>query len=52
MMWRKSSHSGPDGNCLEVRGDLAALRDSKAPGVIMPVGRTAMSHFVASVRTR
>ena len=29
MTWRSSSYSGPDGNCVQVRGDLAALRDSK-----------------------
>lgn len=30
-MWRKSSKSNTGGNCVEVRGDLTALRDSKAP---------------------
>lgn len=30
-MWRKSSRSNT-GNCVEVRRDLAALRDSKQPG--------------------
>ncbi len=29
-MWRKSSRSDT-GNCVEVRRDLAALRDSKQP---------------------
>lgn len=29
--WRKASFSGQDTNCVEVRGDLAAVRDSKAP---------------------
>jgi hypothetical protein len=29
-MWRKSSKTD-SGNCVEVRGDLAALRDSKQP---------------------
>lgn len=28
-MWRRSSRSDHYGNCVEVRGDLAALRDSK-----------------------
>jgi hypothetical protein len=28
-MWRKSSKSNSDGTCVEVRHDLAALRDSK-----------------------
>ncbi|HEV7648580.1 MAG TPA: DUF397 domain-containing protein [Actinophytocola sp.] len=31
MEWRKSSFSGSGGNCVEVRQDLAALRDSKNP---------------------
>ncbi|HEX6357331.1 DUF397 domain-containing protein [Actinophytocola sp.] len=29
-MWRKSTKTNT-GNCVEVRGDLAALRDSKDP---------------------
>lgn len=31
-MWRKSSRSNTGGQCVEVRGDLVALRDSKSPG--------------------
>jgi hypothetical protein len=31
MDWRKSSFSGSGGNCVEVRQDLAAIRDSKNP---------------------
>ena len=30
-MWRKSSKSDTGGSCVEVRCDLAALRDSKQP---------------------
>lgn len=30
-MWRKSSRSAADTNCVEVRGDFRAFRDSKAP---------------------
>lgn len=29
--WRKSSRSADAGQCVEVRSDLAALRDSKDP---------------------
>jgi Domain of unknown function (DUF397) len=29
--WRKSSLSGDGGNCVQVRQDLAAIRDSKTP---------------------
>jgi hypothetical protein len=31
MDWRKSSFSGEGGNCVQVRQDLAAVRDSKNP---------------------
>jgi hypothetical protein len=31
MDWRKSRFSGSGGNCVEVRQDLAAIRDSKNP---------------------
>lgn len=31
MDWRKSSYSGSGGNCVQVRQDLAAIRDSKHP---------------------
>lgn len=31
MDWRKSSFSGSGGDCVEVRQDLAAVRDSKNP---------------------
>jgi hypothetical protein len=31
MTWRSSSYSGTDGNCVQVRGDLTAVRDSKNP---------------------
>lgn len=30
-MWRKSSKSNSGSTCVEVRHDLAALRDSKQP---------------------
>lgn len=32
MEWHKSSFSGSGGNCVQVRQDLAAVRDSKNPG--------------------
>lgn len=31
IMWRKSSRSNSGGSCVEVRQDLAAVRDSKQP---------------------
>ncbi|MFC0110292.1 DUF397 domain-containing protein [Kibdelosporangium aridum] len=29
--WRKSSRSQPGGDCVEVRSDLRAIRDTKNP---------------------
>lgn len=52
MTWRKSSHSGTDGNCVEVRGDLTALRDSKSPEAIMPVSRAALRSLVSQTKVR
>ncbi|WP_424189157.1 DUF397 domain-containing protein [Actinokineospora sp. G85] len=31
MEWRKASFSDTDGNCVQVRQDLTAVRDSKNP---------------------
>lgn len=51
MRWRKSSYSDHNGSCVEVRGDLAALRDGKnatGPSLTgVDVGR-----LVRSVRDR
>lgn len=50
MTWRKSSHSGTDGDCVEIRGDLRALRDSKSPEAIVPVTRAAMARLVSQAK--
>ncbi|WP_083661530.1 DUF397 domain-containing protein [Actinophytocola xanthii] len=42
MTWRKSSFT-ESANCVEVRGDLAAIRDSKQPEVVMPISRVAVA---------
>ena len=36
--WRKSSYSGTQGQCVEVRNDLSAVRDSKNPAGAELVG--------------
>ena len=51
-MWRKSSRSGETGNCVELRGDLAAIRDSKSPKAILPVPASATEKLVGFLRTR
>jgi hypothetical protein len=45
-MWRKSSRSGETGNCVEVRNDLAAVRDSKRPEASLHLSRTALTRLV------
>jgi hypothetical protein len=48
MDWRKSSYSGTGGNCVEVRQDLAALRDSKNPGPALDVDMLRLLAMVKS----
>lgn len=48
MEWRKSSFSGDSGNCVEVRQDLAAVRDSKNP--TGPALTVAPTRFLTAVR--
>lgn len=48
MNWRKSSLSGEGGNCVQVRQDLAALRDSKSPNG--PTLAVTLSGLLASVK--
>lgn len=49
MTWRKSSRSDTGQQCVEVRGDLAAIRDSKAPA--NPHLNVPVAGLVALVRT-
>lgn len=49
MEWRKSSYSGNSGECVEVRWDLAALRDSKNPGPALDVD---VLRLLAMVKSR
>jgi len=51
-MWRKSSRSGPNGNCVEIRNDLAAVRDSKHLGSALPLDRAALGRLVDFARSR
>ncbi|MEU5693789.1 DUF397 domain-containing protein [Actinosynnema sp. NPDC020468] len=47
--WRKSSHSGNSGgDCVELRSDLAAARDSKNPGV--ELSAKGLRAFVVAVK--
>ena len=42
MDWRGSSFSGSGGNCVQVRQDLTAIRDSKNPAAVVPVDLPAL----------
>ncbi|RSM73426.1 DUF397 domain-containing protein [Kibdelosporangium aridum] len=50
-VWKKASFSGgQNGDCVEVRGDLAAVRDSKNPSARLSFSEKAMTVFIASLR--
>jgi Domain of unknown function (DUF397) len=48
--WRKSSHSGNQGECVELEGQLAAIRDSKNPVTVMSVDLRSFVQLVKSDR--
>ncbi|WP_083661426.1 DUF397 domain-containing protein [Actinophytocola xanthii] len=52
MEWRKSSFSGDSGACVEIRRDLAAVRDSKCHTTVMPVSPAALAELLEVARRR
>ncbi|OLF18060.1 DUF397 domain-containing protein [Actinophytocola xanthii] len=48
ITWRKSSKSDTGGQCVEVRNDLAALRDSKNP--TGPALNVSLDHLLVALR--
>lgn len=54
--WQKSSHSGTDGNCVEIARSLhgiVAIRDSKNPGgPKLMFTSQAWDLFITGVKTR
>jgi hypothetical protein len=55
-VWRKSSYSGAQGNCIELTcpdGDLTAVRNSRDPhGPVLVYARADVAAFLAGVRQR
>ena len=54
LRWRKSRHSNPSGNCVEVAGlpaGVVAVRDSRDPGgPVLTFARKDWQAFVRAVR--
>lgn len=46
--WRKSSYSGNEANCVEVSGNLDAVRDSKNLGG--PILRVDLRPFLEAIK--
>jgi hypothetical protein len=50
--WRKSSFSNTDSDCVELPGQLDAIRDSKNPtGPALELNRSAVSALLHQIRT-
>ena len=51
-LWRKSSYSGGNGQCVEV-SDLGSVRDSKnATGPVLVFGQSALAAFLTEIKAR
>jgi hypothetical protein len=52
--WRKSSHSNPSGDCVQMAtlpGDRVAMRNSRFPsGAVLVFGANEMSAFVRGIK--
>jgi hypothetical protein len=48
MDWHKSSFSGSGGNCVQVRQDLTAIRDTKNPN--SPTLNVPVTGLLATVK--
>ncbi|MGY0462447.1 DUF397 domain-containing protein [Kitasatospora sp. cg17-2] len=51
--WQKSSHSGDDSNCVEVRigAGLVELRESDDGDVILPTNPAAFANLLTTIKS-
>ncbi|MFD9734900.1 DUF397 domain-containing protein [Umezawaea sp. NPDC059074] len=49
--WRKSSRSSANTDCVEIAGDLDAVRDSKNErGPVLKINRVALRTFLTGIK--
>jgi hypothetical protein len=46
VRWRKSSYSSQGGDCIELDGNLRAVRDSKNPETVLAVDASVLVSMV------
>lgn len=52
MIWRKSSYSAANGQCVEIaEGEQVMVRDSKNPGPVLAFSHGAFAVFVEGVKS-
>lgn len=47
--WKKSSRSEGTDNCVEVAHTLDALRDTKNPGITLPIAQSGWASLLRSL---
>jgi hypothetical protein len=52
LRWRKSSWSAQEADCVEIAwpAEAVAVRDSKNPGTVLALPRSAVSALMRSIR--
>ncbi len=51
IRWRKSSRSGANTDCVEIAGDLDAVRDSKNEGgPVLKIGPAGLRVFLDGIK--